>query len=383
MKYQLNIFSITKEQFDLFREDACFLEFKENCKKTIVQKYGSEIEVSECVFGEYHQIAFLIIKFDKKTYKHLKEELFLKKCTENFLKKIRELYADKNSNFYHFDFCSSILRNATDFFFRHISKSLTNNENKMLFSCIEDLSRLTYEKKKIQGLLLFYSENEIENLEFQFPFTKRKEISKENIKLVRKLLELTNEEDDLGLISDTKYIYGIGKENKNINHYSISFSPNYSWMLKNSKEIILNYKNNKEVTINSEKLLEENLKISFDNVFEKEIDKNFFKVLRQLVNEDKGTILVISNKAEELISEYEDLCIRIEPEQLTKNNISKLSSIDGAIVTDDNGICYGFGVVLDGIDTKKGIQQEVQDIIVLKDFLLSEKKNQKKMMRNY
>ena len=34
--------------------------------------------------------------------------------------------------------------------------------------------------------------------------------------------------------------------------------------------------------------------------------------------------------------------------------MEKLSSIDGAIIMDENCICYGFGAVLDGLDTGFG-----------------------------
>lgn len=356
-KYISNIiiehFSVPMEKIASLTNNSMFNDFIKEYENLLIQKYGLEIEISKVIIDIYSQITFIIIKFDKKEHQSIMKSLFMKKCTESFLISLKESYANKHIDFYHFDFCSFILRNATNYLFMYISRELTNNENLMLFSYIEDLSKLTYEKKKLQGLVLFYPSNEIENVDFQFRFTEKKEFSKKNIKLVRKLLELTDENS--GLVCDTRYIYGVGHKSKEIKYYALSFFSNNSWQLKSSNKIILNYKNNKEVTINSEQLLMDELKNSFRTVFEKDIDDdNFSEAIKQLVKENNGTILVISTKAKNLISEYEDLCIRIEPEQLTKKNIRKLSAIDGAIITDENGICYGFGVVLDGLDTRNG-----------------------------
>ncbi|MBQ5999500.1 MAG: hypothetical protein IJL70_08540, partial [Treponema sp.] len=40
--------------------------------------------------------------------------------------------------------------------------------------------------------------------------------------------------------------------------------------------------------------------------------------------------------------------------KLDSENVRKLSSIDGAILMDENCICHGFGAVLDGLDSGCG-----------------------------
>lgn len=58
--------------------------------------------------------------------------------------------------------------------------------------------------------------------------------------------------------------------------------------------------------------------------------------------------------AQKYISRYRDLAMVIEPVELNSENASKLSSIDGAVFIDQDCICYGFSVVLDGTDTGEG-----------------------------
>ena len=79
-----------------------------------------------------------------------------------------------------------------------------------------------------------------------------------------------------------------------------------------------------------------------------------YNIMKTLVKQEKGTILVIKHDAESFIKKYEDLCMVIDPVKLDEKNVEKLSSIDGAIIMDENCICYGFGAVLDGLDTGFG-----------------------------
>ena len=159
------------------------------------------------------------------------------------------------------------------------------------------------------------------------------------------------------IISDAKYIYGIAKENKKNDHYSISFLANSSWEIAESEKTIVTFKNNRIESINSDKSLVfvDELEEKYKTIFSpnKALEK-IIQCIKSLIDENKGTILVISNKAKHLVDYYQDLCIKIKPKQISNENIKKLSSIDGAIIIDEKGICYGFGAILDGLHTKKG-----------------------------
>ena len=65
-------------------------------------------------------------------------------------------------------------------------------------------------------------------------------------------------------------------------------------------------------------------------------------------------MLVISNNAQEEANRLGKQSFPIRPLKLTPDIIHQVSSIDGAVLLDSNGICYAIGVILDGIATDKG-----------------------------
>ena len=350
----LEHFPITTEQFENFEDDDYFIDFVDDCITDIKNTHSNAIKYSKPIWEGRREIVFIIIKFNAKKFIHLRKSGFLSECCDNFLITLRENFLDRNINFYYFDFCHNILRKSTNSLFEYISNFLIGTKNSNLFSIIEDLAKLTYEKNNNQGLIYFYRPEQIEELDFQFRFVDTKEFSRNNIKLIRKILELTNKNEKIGIISDTESIYGIAKEKKDALHYVLSFSSNNSWELFYCNEKLLEYKNNKAITNNSELAIED-FKNSFTKVFhDKQPTDNILNSIKQLIKINKGTILIIANNADTLIEDYIDLCIRIEPEYITEENIKKLSSIDGAILIDETGLCYGFGIILDGFDTQNG-----------------------------
>ncbi len=355
VKIELESFDISKQDPESFMDDDTFHNYIDKCKSLLSSKYPKSIKISKSFFKGPKFIYFFVFVFNEVKLKKMgNDSPFFTECCDNLFQVLIENFTDTNTEFYNFDFCSSVLRKSANSLFEYISYSLCDSENNVLFSCVEQLSKLTYEKDKNNGFLLFYPKDEINNLTFQFRFIETKEFSRENLKLIRKLLELSNKKDKIGIISDTKYIYGIAAENDEIDHYSVAFNSNNSWDLSFFSYNILTYKNNNTISINSDTAVED-FKAAFKKVFG--IHKSSRRIsegIKQLIEENKGTILVISNKAEQLINDYEDLCIKIEPKELSSENIKKLSSIDGAIIIDENGICYGFGAILDGIDTGNG-----------------------------
>ena len=64
--------------------------------------------------------------------------------------------------------------------------------------------------------------------------------------------------------------------------------------------------------------------------------------------------MVISANASKEASRLANDSTQISPIQLNGTNIAKLSSIDGAILANEQGVCYSIGVILDGSATTKG-----------------------------
>lgn len=77
-------------------------------------------------------------------------------------------------------------------------------------------------------------------------------------------------------------------------------------------------------------------------------------VIEAAVKQRHGTTLVISAKAAEEVRRLAAQSTNIIPTKLIASMTSALSSIDGAIVIDQNAVCHGFGTILDGMAAKGG-----------------------------
>ena len=83
-------------------------------------------------------------------------------------------------------------------------------------------------------------------------------------------------------------------------------------------------------------------------------------IMKEAYKQKHGTILIVGNK-NDVESEVNRLCalgrgISICPLNLNfhLNEIKNITSIDGAVFIDTNCICYGFGIILDGIAIARG-----------------------------
>lgn len=352
LSYPINTKKLSSEEIEIERI-SIMDRFKES-HDTDKTKY---IISTEYIL-ENNELSFFYL-----TYSHrkilIKDDYFFECCKE-LLNNLILQYKCRKINFYNSEYYQTILKNAAINLLSTLSENcLIYGQNSSIFTNINELSLLTYEKNKTNGLIYFLCTEELDNYSnYTFKFLNKIPFNNENCKLLRKYLELTDARNQIGLISDTNYIYGIGKEDHKFNYFSVTYKNGFSWdLLKNDKKLF-SVKNNKICIENEDLFLREFKTIykqEFSNIYEDSNLQNIQKCILSLFKENKGTILVISNKSKEIINDnYKDLSTLIDTIRLDDNNIKKLSSIDGAIFIDENANCYGFGAILDGLDTKKG-----------------------------
>ena len=78
------------------------------------------------------------------------------------------------------------------------------------------------------------------------------------------------------------------------------------------------------------------------------------ELIRAVVDSGNGALIIVSEEVESEITRLESQAIKIKPSDLSPEVVSSLSLVDGAIFLEPNGICHGFGVILDGIATLNG-----------------------------
>jgi len=218
------------------------------------------------------------------------------------------------------------------------------------------LSALPYEKRIATGGILLV--NETQPYELKINFKEQYPLEIKNVKQIRKLLEMATNR----LLLAVKNSNAIGicdYEYCDKNSDFFIFHGHQMWSYyENSKEL-LSYKEGKYTFIFGDN---KNFSSHFPNKF---ISENNYKYLNSILHEIRqqkhGTLLIISDTAH---PEVERLCklgrgYAIAPLDLkiprSRALLASITSIDGAIFLDTNLVCYGIGIILDGIAVKTGL----------------------------
>ncbi|MBJ8077505.1 DNA integrity scanning protein DisA nucleotide-binding domain protein [Bacillus cereus group sp. N12] len=260
---------------------------------------------------------------------------------------------------------------------------------------IDNISNHTYEGNSPFGSILFFNseilKNNVNLVNYTIKFQSDDLVALNDAKLIRKLLEMTNNENDLYLISDHEMIYGLGEINwtqlndcilfkiefKGLSKYNIHLitikeneSSDGVLQIENGKRI---YKTSKNLEIMDKSLINVSFKSpiiggegytseKFKRILESKkfneklkVNKDVIEYLEQVVmyaREQKHGTMVVITDYDTAVSELKTLkkqSILIEATKITPEYIQFLTSIDGAIYFDTNGKCHAIGVILDGI----------------------------------
>ena len=242
------------------------------------------------------------------------------------------------------------IRSAGEAIMNRISYLTTKKREVCLFEEINTISASKYEKKDCAGKLIIankYSNDIKVIIFFENP------IKMNNNRAIRKLLEMTT--NNLYLLSYSNQVYGLGSIiNNSEDIYIIEIITHFKWKLTNASQNIMFVENgtpklNNDI-INYDELSEKLHKI-FIEIKETEI-KNIYDLIIKSSNQKKGTTLVISNNAFNESKRLLNQSVSTKPFLLTSDYILELSSIDGAIITDKNCMCYSIGAILDGQTTE-------------------------------
>ena len=305
---------------------------------------------------------------------------------EGFSKGIIELY--KNDNDYEYDKRISFLRYFLDLVCEEKEKKFFKNENideklreyakifilelvnsystnkiKSFYKDINIIAELNYEKKHVNGKILLLKDKKIEkHIEYMFKLPKG--IKNTDVKMIRKLLEITNNENYL--ISNGDEVLGIGRitkiesiKNREMmvvtfigkGHYKLSYI--HVEAKGCVEKYIVSIKNGIPKLIETD-YSEVKLSNIYQDIFGEKIDSNIEKIIKKATTQSKGTMIVLTDSAESQMEELSSYGMKIKKRKIQTEDILNITAIDGAIMLDDKGDCYGIGVILDGI--AKGAQ---------------------------
>ncbi|SEJ69524.1 diadenylate cyclase [Bacillus thuringiensis] len=214
---------------------------------------------------------------------------------------------------------------------------------------IEDcnaISTMKYEGSVGKGILILQKKQFVSNKDIRF----KKELSLKNYRLARKMLEMSKE--GIGLTTDGSYVYGLTKTAKDNLETTliVEFTNHFEYNILLSGQLILKFKDGFPCPINNEvdKILVVN---AIKGVF-KELNKNGINRLLEIIKaarkQKHGTMILVSKEAENESKRLSEQSTLLKPREIDVNWIESLTSIDGAIIIDEQCMCYAIGAILDG-----------------------------------
>ncbi|MDJ0597121.1 MAG: diadenylate cyclase [Pleurocapsa sp. MO_226.B13] len=268
-------------------------------------------------------------------------ELELQKLSEG------EAFADANPKRIIEDSASSLLKSVEI----HV-----NNWNRVdLLSFANAIAAERYEGAVSQGRLIIC---QTDHPDISAKVKLKVPIATDNYRGIRKLLEVSNSQ--MALLCNVESVWGFGVP---LNTYQpsledlfeIRFTEHYTWELIHADNIMLRVKY-REPRLPRERFNKEqfyDLLYQFFQVSKIAADK-LEAAVEAAVEQRHGTMLVITPQAKQETARLAAQGTPIEPITVNKEIISRVSSVDGAILISPDGLIHSFGVILDGKATENG-----------------------------
>lgn len=225
-----------------------------------------------------------------------------------------------------------------------------------LYDACNEIAAMKYEGAVSIGNIIIAPQNH-ENIKYIIKL--EKPINIKNHRKVRKFLEISD--DKSSIISDATLIYGIGELKGKYNSlqenlFVIKFTSHFCWEVfhDNNSMMVVEYR---EPSLNIEKINREKFYSDLKRIFIDITDNdllNLWHITIEATKQKHGTVLVICGNAEEEAERLKNQSFKIYPTFLDDSLVNQLTSIDGAVLINKNGICYAIGVILDGMASSKG-----------------------------
>lgn len=232
---------------------------------------------------------------------------------------------------------------------------LSEKKVSMNAKLITEISSERYESEECKGTIIFHEERRNSLILFE-----PKEISHNNVRIIRKFLEMS--QNEYSLLAEKKetayYIYGMEKlmnyDNKDI---ILKFEGYKKWKMCNKDGVFLERNGEKYKIIdikNIDKQIDEAL-----NTFpiENKEKKNLKEIIDKAKGQSHGTMIILVKAGQECDKLVNYFCDKKRGIKLTKkidlikqkDLLISLTAIDGAVIINSDGACCAIGVIIDGI----------------------------------
>lgn len=250
-----------------------------------------------------------------------------------------------------------LLRNAGRLMMRTATYACNNFEiSDTLYDILSELSDTRYEGAETEGRIAIAPEGH-DNIDAVIHF--KTTIPLSDIRASRKAMQMTS--CGLYVLSDGSNIYGLGglrdkyKADRE-DLFEVFFTGQHTWEMRHASEILMRVRHGLPFlpirTIDEAKLTS-----IIERTFVK-LNKQDLNLLSRLAaaaaKQTYGTILIITDHAEEEAKRLITQGTPIEPIKLKEVLLESVTAIDGAVLLHPNGTCFAIGVILDGLASDKG-----------------------------
>lgn len=308
-------------------------------------------------FGPF--FVFFITKLNSNYYISYRERVDVDESNDNrykyFLDTIIDNFHDKWLEFiyYGLNYSTTDYISGSQAIIRASANDMFESRGLPQEYILTQISNCLYEGCACKGKIVFTDEiKSVVDLKESIP------IQVENIKKIRKMLEMTNKTTCLVASLIQKNIVGIDSVKEYPNSYVIEFIDKNTWNFSYGNISILKYIEGKyrlpEMKIDK-KILCKRLKEKFGENYNPDI----MKIVDVAVRQKHGTMVIISKEAEEetknIIREGKGIALtKVNLIKVNQDLIYGLCSIDGAIMISPDGCCEGIGLILSNPSGGKG-----------------------------
>lgn len=221
-----------------------------------------------------------------------------------------------------------------------------------LWTACDALATMRYEGTEPRGRLVIAAAQQ-PAVEMRVLFDPPVDVSAH--RTVRKLLELTSANGQ-GLVTDGLVVRGLGAIGAGYDEaseecFTVDFLANGVWELRHSARPLMAVSYGRPVIprarISREQLAQAILAVH--GTVAAETQERLWKVVGAATQTRHGALLVISREAGQEAARLRPQVIPITPTELDADLARRATSIDGALLVDQDGVCHAIGAILDGV----------------------------------
>ena len=224
----------------------------------------------------------------------------------------------------------------------------TANQASDLFSALNEVSSLTYERSGAKGVLTVTS---YENLEKWLTVRFSRPVPLRESRTLRKVLQLSD--DTISVLADPTRAYGLGVGKTAPDVLEISMPRHAEWDASVNGEKFLSVRYGK-VTIPSQPIEQGELIDLAERTIGDANTKLIWDIVKTAQETGQGTTILVARNPETETDRLGGEGMPIEPDYLEPQEVVRLGSVDGAVIIGPDGRCHAFGVILDGVADQTG-----------------------------